>query len=892
MTFSLRKLSALVFLLALSCHLHSQSLPKITAKFQDSPLTEVFQLLESDYGISFSYEDKAVAGIQVTSRIKKKPLDRAMQQILLGTGLGFEIVDNQYVLIKSGLSEQYSSPTLPQSSICGYVFDKTVNEPLPGATAYIKNSPFGTSTDLNGYFKLTGDIQKTDSLEIRFLGYESLVVPLVAFLDQPCKYFKLDLSASWMPDVLIQEFSIDMVTLEENGNFHFKNKKMPTLPGWGEPDVMRMLQLLPGIGSAEESAARLNVRGGTPDQNLVLWEGIPVYHAGHFFGLYDSFNPYVVKEVDVWRGNFGTDYGGRNASVIDIQGRPDFVKESTWGVGFNLLHINAFMEKPLFRKSPKKEGAILVAFRRSWVDAIDSRTYAELFDQVFQNGRIALQQEIQNENQFATWSPLISYGDFNLKFRWKGKEGNDNSISVFSSSDDHTYEFSFDDSTNFQTSKDYFEAINFGMSWQHKADWNAKLQADYTLALSTYTNQYIFEYNQDNRSRDFLYRRATDNFITEGSVRLHHRWQINEKHRFSFGYNLNAQEAWFESRDSVHQGDPTETASLDSTRTGLHTLYATLDYQVNDKFGFSVGMRQNQFPLRNIYYSEPRISFIWRPLWDGFSINGGLGRYWQFVFQIIDYNDLGVGEPLWYLATEEVPAQELWQWTLGMRYEKPSLLVDLEFYLKDSRNLTSLNQRIDLGLERPISFDGTSEAIGMDFMLRKRLPPYSIWFSYSLGKVENQFAALNSGLPYPARHDIRHQLNWVNMLNLGKWNFSANFHFRTGSPYTEPNVVEVPCPTCTQDDTTFELDFGALNANRLNSTIRIDVSATYEFGRANRKWKMGLAFYNLFDRDNLIDREYLLSTPDKDQPQTSYDLRELDRLAAGLSPNFFLQYEW
>ena len=892
MIFSFRKLTALAFLLVFSRHLHSQSLPKITVEFQATPLVEVFRQLENDYPISFSYEDQYIAAIKVTAKIKRKPLDQAMQRLLLGTELGFEIVDNQYVLIKPEAAEQYSSPTLPKFTICGYVFDKTNDESLPGATAYVRNSPYGTSTDLNGFFKLAGEFQKTDTLEVRFLGYKSIMLTVGHLLDQPCQYFKLDLSAAWMPDVLIQEFSIDMVSLEEKGNFHFKNEKMHTLPGWGEPDVMRMLQLLPGINSADESAARLNVRGGTPDQNLVLWEGIPVYHAGHFFGLYDSFNPYVVREVDIWRGNFGSDYGGRNSSVIDIQGRPDFVEESTWGVGFNLLHINAFMEKPLFRKSKTKKGALLVAFRRSWVDAIDSKTYTELFDQVFQNGRIALQQEFQNESQFATWTPTISYGDVNIKFRWQGKEGNDNSISVFTSSDEHTYQFAFDDSTNFQASSDFFQAANFGMSWQHHADWTPNLQADYTIAFSSYTNKYTFQFNEEDRDRDFLYRRDTDNFITEGSVRLHHRWQISDKYQLSFGYNLNGQESWFVFRDSVHEDTPAEETSLDTTRTGLHTLYATFDYKVNDQFSFSLGMRQNQFPLRQLYYSEPRASFAWRPLWDGFSINGGLGRYWQFVFQIIDYNDLGVGEPLWYLATEEVPAQELWQYTLGMRYEKPSLLFDLEFYRKDSRNLTSLNQQIDQGLDRPIAFDGTSVALGMDLMFRKRLPPYSILFSYSLGKVENQFTDLNSSLPYPARHDIRHQVNWVNMLGLGKWNFSANLHFRTGSPYTEPDVVEVPCANCAQDDTTFELDFGKLNTNRLPNTLRLDVSATYEFGKSNRQWKMGLAFYNLLNRNNLFDREFLLTTPNKDQPQDTYDLKELNRLAAGLSPNFFLQYEW
>ena len=882
--------------LAVPTFLTAQSLPKISADFKQTSLSDAFAQLEADYAVSFSFEDEAVEGKTVSTSIRKLPLDKAVEKLLARTGLGFEILDGHFILIKKIGVPGLPPPTLPLSVICGQVFDKTTNETLTGATAYVKNTPQGATTDLDGHFKLEGHFKKTDSLEIRFLGYQTLALSVRQLLGQPCASYQLSLANNWMPDILISDFAMDLLTIGDRSSFHFKQEKIPTLPGWGEPGVMRMLQLLPGISGAQGNASRLNVRGGTPDQNLVLWEGIPIYHSGHLFGLYDSFNPYLIQDVDVWRGNFGAKYGGRNSSVIDIKGRPDLVDESTWGVGFNLLHLNVFMEKPMFRKTKNTKGAILVAFRSSTIDRVENKIYKGLFNQIFKNGRVARERQEQANDEYVTWNPVFNYGDFNLKMRWQGKRGNDNSISYYNSADELNYRYAYDDKADdFFETVDLVEAGNSGLSWQHKADWSPNLQANYTFTLSTYDNAYTFHWNENERERPFIDREQKENTMADLSVRLHHQWQVSDRHRMSFGYNFTGQRAWLVVRDTNSITHEANIWDQDTTRNLVHTYYATFDYDVNDRFSFSLGIRENHIPERQLYYSEPRASFVWRPLWDGFSVNGGLGRYWQFVFQIIDFGDLGIGEPLWFLTSDEVPAQELWQWTLGMRYEKKSLLIDAEFYRKNSRNLTSLNLQVDEGFERPWAFDGSSVATGFDFLFRKRLPPYSLWVAYSLGKVEQQFPELNKGLPYPARHDIRHQLNWVNMLDYGRWNFSANLHFHSGSPYSLPTLQELPCnpDDCDGYDHYYTLAFDRLNTERLPNTIRLDVSATYAFGKRNKKWKIGLSFFNLLNRKNLLDIDFVPSDIyDDNGERIGAELQKLNRLASGIAPNFFLHYEW
>jgi hypothetical protein len=883
-------------ILTLFCQaaLSAQNETRLSARFDGAPLTSALQQLEKNYDLSFSYDEEAVKGIRLDVQFTNLPLRDALQRLFAGTGLSFDILDNRYVLILKNPEQERSSPTPPPMfAICGKILDKETGEALPGATAYIKNSPQGTTTDAGGNFSLTGNFQKTDTLEISFLGYERQQHPARALLDQPCATYRLALATQWMPDVVIRDFAVDMLSLGTRDEIVFKKEKMPTLPGWGEPDVLRMLQLLPGIGSADESASRLNVRGGTPDQNLVLWDGIPIYHTGHFFGLYDAFNPYVVEEVNVWRGNFGAEYGGRNSSVIDIKGKPGFAEERTWGLGMNLLSLQGFWEKPL----KKNKMSLLVAFRRSYTDLIQSQTYRNLFNQIFQNGRVALQEQQQQNNDFFTWEPLFAYGDFNLKLRWKGKRQRESAVSIYSGSDRLDYRFAYDDSTNFAATKDYIEAQNFGVSWQHWAQWSPQFRVKYKIALSIYENDYFFQWNDD-WERPYVYRWDTNNKMGDLSAQFHHTWQVSDKHEMSFGYQLSAQEASLVYRDTNTIALTGNTWTNDTTRSGLHTFYAEFSYRANPRFDFTLGIRENHFPARGLYYSEPRVSFRWKPFGmrkegaGDFTLKGSFGRHWQFVFQIIDFGDLGIGEPLWAISDDDIPAQELWQWALGASYERKSLLIDLEFYTKNYRNLTSLNLRVDRGFERPWAFDGKSTARGLDFLLRKRWQAYSLWVAYSAGEVMQSFPNFNGGLPYPARHDIRQRLNFVNMLSLKRWDFSANLQLRGGSPYSKPSVVQMPCPACSADSLTYALDFDRLNGERLPGSVRLDVGITYRFGKPGWKGKAGLSIYNFFNRQILLDKDFILEKPPTDQPQTWYNLRELNRLAAGATPNLYVQFEW
>lgn len=877
--------------------LGQQSSPTLSANFNNTELQFALNFFERIYDLSFSYDDEAVKGVRVTVRFKKLPLHEAMQRTLNGTGLGFEVLDNQYVLIKK-LDNAPASPPMPPASkpeysLCGTILDAETGEPLPGATAHIQGTPHGTTTNEQGKFKLEGDFSKDDSLIISYLGYLQqgfLVRPLLV---KPCQEYRLHFAMLHIPDVIIRDFATDMIKVADGGNgFHFDKAKMPTLPGWGEPDVLRTLQLLPGIGSADESGARLNVRGGTPDQNLILLDGIPIYHTGHFFGLYDAFNPFVVDEVDVWRGNFGANYGGRNSSVIDISSKSGYGKKARYGIGMNLLSIQGFLDVPL----RKNRMSLLFAFRRSYIDGLQSTAYKNFFNQIFQNGKVTLQEKATDESEFITWNPVINFGDANLKLRWLGKKSQENALSFFSTSDRLDYQFAYDDGNYYTGTLDVVAASNAGMSWQHSAEWSPKFKVKYHAAFSAYLNDYTFQWNEEVRERPFIYQYTTKNHLNELSANFQHDWQVNDRHRMSFGYQFTGQEAGQTYRDTNAVTGVGHLFWADTVRTALHTFFADFAYNVSDRFDFNIGIRETYFPSRDLYYSEPRLNFNWFPFGKkpdvNFKVKGSLGRYWQFIYQVIELGDLGVGEPLWRFVGENEEALELWQRSIGLSVESKTTLLDLEYYHKSNRNLTSLNLRGERELDIPWSFDGNSVARGIDLLLRKRWRNYSLWLSYSRGEVNMQFPELNGGQPYPARHDIRDRWNWVNTYSWKKWEFAANLHLRSGTPYSVPGVVQVPCPDCTADSLTYALKFEQLNTQRLPNIFRLDLSATWKWKKKRNHGKVGIAIYNATNRRNLLDKDYLLETPALDQPQDSYQLQELYRLAARATPSIFVMTEW
>ncbi|MCB0586387.1 MAG: carboxypeptidase-like regulatory domain-containing protein, partial [Phaeodactylibacter sp.] len=299
----------------------------------------MLQQVEVKFGVSFAYDDDLAENIEVFPPSTDKELEATLSEVLEGTGLAYNRIDKTYIVL---------IPRPPEpNQLCGRVLEAGTGLPLPYATLYLKGTSTGCSTDEAGYFELSAVLDQSDSLVASFVGYQTSTLPAREFLRQPCQNIHLMLARTQLASVLVKEFTTDMLERENGSRYRFNPGQIPTLPGWGEPDLLRGLQLLPGISTTDESASNLSIRGGTSDQNLLLWDGIPIYHTGHFFGYYTAINPYVAKSMDVYRGGFGAEYGGRVSGVIDITGKPELGRELRYGLGMNHINLHGFMEIPI-----------------------------------------------------------------------------------------------------------------------------------------------------------------------------------------------------------------------------------------------------------------------------------------------------------------------------------------------------------------------------------------------------------------------------------------------------------------------------------------------------------------------------------------------------------------
>ena len=868
----------------------AQAGPVISANFRNVPLPEVFNMLEKKYPLSFSYDDALVRSVRITARFRREPLESALRALLTPHRLDFEILENHYVLIKNGPQETVPPPreTAPPVGFtyCGKVVGPDTGEPLPGAFVRLKTNGAGAMTNGQGLFRFTTPFIARDSLIVSCMGFDTQTFPLGTPGAQPCRDYMLRPSQVFLESTVIRDFATDLLRLDSTGrSTEFKPQRLPTLPGWGDPDVLRVLQLLPGVQSMGESAAALHVRGGTPDQNLVLWDNIPIYHTGHFFGLYDAFNPYIVQEVRFFSGNFGAEYGGRTSSVIDISGKPQY-DDGRWhaGLGANLLHLHGYVEMP-FRKDKWR---VLVAGRRSYSDLIKSRTYQNLFNQIFQNGRVVFEREQESENQDAiTWKPRFYYYDYNLKSLWTPNDKHHLALSAYAGKDVLNYRFTYDDGTDFLTTSDALANGNHGLGFEYKGQWSPAFKASYNASLSRYAGSYVFRVSLDPATEE-QYALRQRNLLSDLTLRLNHDYRFSEQGSLGFGYQSSVYGHEIEQLDFDHVLGTVDRIFTDTSTALLHTVYGEARLMLTDRLLVQLGFRENYYAPHRYFYSEPRFFAQWKPGGKGWRLKASYGKYYQFLFQLRSWNSLGVGDASWLIANEFLPAQETWQGTAGVQFDNERMLFSLEVYGKHSLHLTSVNLPLKPEIDNPYTFEGTSDARGIDLLLRRRWNQYSVWLSYSLGRVDQRFPGLNYDEKFPARHDVRHNLNVVHMLATKQMDFSLNVHLNSGIPYSVPGVYDVECAEC-YAGTTQGLYYDRLNTARLPAVLRLDLAANWKIEREKWRAKIGFSIYNLLNGENLLDKDFLLELPAPEEPQIG-TLQVLNRRAAGLTPNLVLQF--
>jgi ferric enterobactin receptor len=755
-------------------------------------------------------------------------------------------------------------------TIRGVVQDSLSGETLPYANVMVLGYRIGAATNFDGRFTLLN--VPTDSLTLRvsYLGHEPVELSVQASNDPLFLEIRLRRRAIELDEIVVEAGrNIDVV--RGISQVAISPQQVAVLPTIGEVDVFRALQLLPGIAATGDGAG-LYIRGGTPDQNLILFDGMTMYHVDHFFGLFSAFNADAIKDVRVYTGGFPAKYGGRVSSVLELSGKDGDNQRIRASAGVNLLSARAVVEGPLGNKA-----SWLIAGRRSYTDIIKTSLYNNLFD--FRTGESGPTPGLPGGpgRQIIQAQPDFYFYDFNGKLSYRPTRRDLMSISFYTGVDQLDQSSSGFGASGSGTTvtgqerKHTTDWGNRGASGRWFREWNHHLSSDLLVAASRYFSDEI--------SLRGNLGRQEENIVDNLSARLDFELRATQELTFDFG-------TWWTENSVSYQfarkADDTVSLAVDRATEGrLAGGYGQGTVTLKDRFDLTAGLRATNYDLTGNVYWEPRASLNYR-LTDRFSLKGAWGFYHQFVTRVENEDVLEGSRDFWLLADEELLTVASEHRILGASYEGNHFLFNVEVYEKTFENLTLFSTRYRRDpIADPGEFflNGDGRARGLEILAQKLTGSLTGWVSYILARVTHWFPEVDDGVRFPANHDQTHTFKAVGTYNIGKWQFTSSWVFGSGRPYTAP--MSQYFLTMLDGKVHSYIGVGDKNSLRFPAYHRLDLGVFRRFDTEYITWEIGISIFNVYNRNNLWYRQFDLTA----QPITITDVGML-----GFTPSIDLRF--
>ena len=680
-------------------------------------------------------------------------------------------------------------------------------------------------------------------------------------------------STQRLSEVVVRNYLTTGINKKDDGSISIQPERLGVLPGLIEPDVLETLQLIPGVQSPNETASGLFIRGGTPDQNLVLWDGIKIYYSGHFFGMLSAFNPYIVDEVKLFKSGTEARYGNRISGVIDISSENEITNETRGGFGFNMTHADAFVQTPINEKVE-----VLFSARRSFTDIYQSPTFDKLSDRVFQNVKIVQENQII-DNEFESQTDNDFYfTDITTKIIVEPSKKDKLIFSALYTKNNLDYTFKIPELED--SSIDELDIENVGFSFQWKKIWNDKL----TQQVFSYFSNFDYDYRGNSVFSGVFSDESTKrNSVKDIGFSIDFNYIFNDRNSMLSGYQFTSNLVSYQLGYTNFDGE--STIFRDNGNNNIHTVFS--EYQYNsDKWKMNVGVRAS-------YKSRVKKSFIEPRLYGEYKFNkhlslkGSAENKNQAISQIVEFqtSSLGFGleNQVWALANRtDIPVQRSNQITSGILYNKNNWKLDVEAYHKWIKGMTSFTRGYN---DQTQDFsNGKGTIFGIDVLVNKTIHNYRTWVGYSYTKNQFKFIDLENEF-FPANHDITHLFSWSHTYKINNLECSLGWIYRTGVPYTKAIGVEE-----TPENLFIIID--RINEERLPNYSRLNASVIYNFEFSkDKKWKgkLGFSLANILNQKNVLNRTYQLRPFTNSADEIEYLLQEVDKLSLGITPNLVLR---
>ncbi|WP_282080503.1 TonB-dependent receptor [Aquimarina algiphila] len=827
-----RLLFVFTFLVSMVCYTQE----KLTISYTNSSLREVLTDVESKTTILFSYAQEVIASKSITLPQQEITIDNLLPLLETQTGLIFEKVSSQQVIITQ------------KRIICGYIIDATTKKPIPFATVTIDNDQSIVSDD-NGYFNFKDISSTTGNIRISFIGYDEKNITLS--IGEPCTSIELNLLSSVLDEVVVLGYVTSGIDRNKDGSIALDSEKLGILPGLVSPDIAQSIQLIPGISTLDESATGIQIRGGSPDQNLILYDDIKLYNTGYFYGMFSLFNPFATKKATIFRSGTSASYGDRISGIIDISSG-ELIPEKTEG-GFEIdgLSVNGFVKVPLSQKT-----AVYAFARRSYSDIVETPTYQSYEDKIFTNFGIARDSngnvlELETDDDFnpETSNNDFSFADVNAKLILKPNVKN--SISVSGLYTRNRLDFDFTGGEELVVDSLITQNKGLSVNWKHKT--SEKQQEKLTAYFSEYNSFYQNDEIKDETGDGILDLAEVNirkNDITDLGMKFTSTSSIKETQKLTLGYEL----SYTDLNVIISKENPIDVEIESSEQDDDNLKNAVFgEYTFNFKNnGFiNTGIRLVHYSSLDDFLIEPRINLEY-PLNNRFRIKTAIERRNQPVSQLVEFNhtELRLENELWRLSDDEqFPLLSSNQISGGILYHYKNLNIDVDAYYKELDGLTTFTN----GFSNPLENleEGKSTIQGLDLLVKYRWDNYKIWAGYTYNDITFQFPNLqDTPFKFPGNNDITHSFRISNTLQLKKWQFSIGWQFRTGKPITPVNSYEIKIDA--DGENAGVVNFGSVNSAKLPDFHRLDASILYDLniksGNKTLKGQLGLSFLNIYNR--------------------------------------------
>ena len=691
------------------------------------------------------------------------------------------------------------------ATLSGFVTDADSGESLPLASIVLTQVQLGAASNSSGYYAVKEVPAGTYEVVISYIGYKSWRDTL-AFSDRDVRLdVALQVESVDLEEIVIQaERSEELEQATQSSFIALQVEPLQQMPAIGEADLLRSLQLLPGIQSASDISSGLYVRGGGPDQTAILLDHIPLYNPSHLFGFFSTFNPDAIKDVQLYKGAYPAAYGRTLGAVLDVSNREGNRQRFSSRGGISLIASRLLAEGPV------GQGSWMMAGRRTYLEPVLSAI-----------------------RSFGVDIPLNYYFyDFNGKVnqRW----GDDTfTVSTYWGQDDLR--------ADIEDENESFVDLRWGnraLTARWTRVFSPTLFGHFMAAGSSYESTLLFSF--------FDTPFSIANSIRDWSLKSDLDYFANRNHTLTLGFLATLFE--FDYGESFNQQDQSDLYQ----RSVLASAYVQDEWQAGPTTRLRLGGRGTYFSVADRLHFTPRMSLS-HALSDKIRIKAAAGMYRQYL-QLVTTEAFSGGD-FWMPLDSSVEPGRSYQGVIGTEWD-PSRRYQLsvEAYYTDLANLVVLDNAVAADSDDTRSDDifksgGSGWASGVEVFLQRRTGALTGWVGYTLGWTRRTFPELNSGRAFPPKYDRRHDLSFVVSYQAGKWRLGSNLVYATGQAFTP-----VSARYSLREPTTGSVKDYVLPAERNSARLlpyhRLDASASREFGLWGLDVEFYLQIFNLYSRRN------------------------------------------